>query len=156
MFVRSVNLLWGQRNHSLIILRRSVRLSVHACRLEVLSGKRHRPNRFLGSSRLRWPLSCDPDYLRTHQWLLVMTREYKISHPVLFLQQQFREWPIVSETWLFFLSNNFFSQCPPLLTQYFQIVISTYVGPNGIWLRFFSVESLDTTTASVTLLMVLF
>ena len=44
-------------------------------------------------------------------------------------------------------------QCPPLLTQYFQIVISTYVGLDHSLIMIDSAESLDTTTASVLLLL---
>ncbi len=42
--------------------------------------------------------------------------------------------------------------CPPLLTQYLQILISMYVGLDDSLIMIFSTESLDTTTASVLLL----
>ena len=44
-------------------------------------------------------------------------------------------------------------QCPSFLTQYFQIVISTYVGLDHSLIMIDSAESLDTTTASVLLLL---
>ena len=44
-------------------------------------------------------------------------------------------------------------QCPSCLTQYFQIVISKYVGLNHSLITIDSAESLDTTTASVLLLL---